>query len=80
MDFGIVGRFDDTQRYLVTDYMVGFATSDFKKVVWPATQYRYIHGWSDTPHRHRHQPNQVVNKVDKPMEWIKSTKKRAGAG
>ncbi len=32
LDFGIVGRFDDKQRYLVTDYIVGFATSDFKKV------------------------------------------------
>ncbi|MCP4445204.1 MAG: AarF/ABC1/UbiB kinase family protein [Myxococcales bacterium] len=32
LDFGIVGRFDDIQRYQVTDYMIGFATSDFKKV------------------------------------------------
>ncbi len=32
LDFGIVGRFNDTQRYQVTDYIVGFATSDFKKV------------------------------------------------
>lgn len=32
LDFGIVGRFDDKQRYLVTDYIVGFAMSDFKKV------------------------------------------------
>ncbi len=32
LDFGIVGRFNDRQRYLVTDYIVGFATSDFKKV------------------------------------------------
>ncbi len=32
LDFGIVGRFDDHQRYLVTDYMIGFATGDFKKV------------------------------------------------
>jgi predicted unusual protein kinase regulating ubiquinone biosynthesis (AarF/ABC1/UbiB family) len=32
LDFGIVGRFDDHQRYLVTDYIIGFATSDFKKV------------------------------------------------
>jgi aarF domain-containing kinase len=32
LDFGIVGRFNERQRYLVTDYIVGFATSDFKKV------------------------------------------------
>jgi len=32
LDFGIVGRFNDAQRYLVTDYIVGFASSDFKKV------------------------------------------------
>ena len=32
LDFGIVGRFDDRQRHLVTDYIVGFATSDFKSV------------------------------------------------
>tara|TARA_R110002073_G_scaffold225022_5_gene385417 strand:+ start:130509 stop:131888 length:1380 start_codon:yes stop_codon:yes gene_type:complete len=32
LDFGIVGRFDDAQRYQVTDYIVGFASSDFKKV------------------------------------------------
>ena len=32
LDFGIVGRFSDRQRYLVTDYIVAFATSDFKKL------------------------------------------------
>lgn len=32
LDFGIVGRFNDHQRFLVTDYIVGFATSDFKRV------------------------------------------------
>ncbi len=32
LDFGIVGRFNDRQRYLVTDYIIGFATSDFGKV------------------------------------------------
>lgn len=32
LDFGIVGRFDDDQRYMVTDYMIAFATSNFKAV------------------------------------------------
>jgi predicted unusual protein kinase regulating ubiquinone biosynthesis (AarF/ABC1/UbiB family) len=32
LDFGIVGRFNDKQRFLVTDYIVGFATADFRKV------------------------------------------------
>lgn len=32
LDFGIVGRFNDRQRHLVTDYIVAFATSDFKTV------------------------------------------------
>ena len=30
LDFGIVGRFDDRQRRLVTDYVVAFATGDYK--------------------------------------------------
>jgi predicted unusual protein kinase regulating ubiquinone biosynthesis (AarF/ABC1/UbiB family) len=30
LDFGIVGRFDDRQRRLVTDYVVSFATGDYK--------------------------------------------------
>ncbi|HET6612394.1 MAG TPA: AarF/UbiB family protein [Kofleriaceae bacterium] len=29
LDFGIVGRFDDNQRWLVTDYIVAFATGDY---------------------------------------------------
>ena len=32
LDFGIVGRFDDEQRWLVTDYMMAFAGGDFKKL------------------------------------------------
>jgi predicted unusual protein kinase regulating ubiquinone biosynthesis (AarF/ABC1/UbiB family) len=32
LDFGIVGRFNDHQRYLVTDYIIAFATSDFRKL------------------------------------------------
>jgi predicted unusual protein kinase regulating ubiquinone biosynthesis (AarF/ABC1/UbiB family) len=32
LDFGIVGRFDDRQRYLVTDYIIAFSTGDFKKL------------------------------------------------
>jgi predicted unusual protein kinase regulating ubiquinone biosynthesis (AarF/ABC1/UbiB family) len=30
IDFGIVGRFDDRQRYLVTDWMVAFASGNFR--------------------------------------------------
>lgn len=30
LDFGIVGRFDDRQRRLVTEYVVAFATGDYK--------------------------------------------------
>jgi predicted unusual protein kinase regulating ubiquinone biosynthesis (AarF/ABC1/UbiB family) len=29
LDFGIVGRFDDRQRRLVTEYVVAFATGDY---------------------------------------------------
>ncbi len=32
LDFGIVGRFDERQRWLVTDYMVSFVTGDYKKL------------------------------------------------
>ncbi len=32
IDFGIVGRFDDRQRWLVTDYIIAFAMGDFKKL------------------------------------------------
>ncbi len=32
LDFGIVGRFDDRQRWLVTDYMIAFSTGDFRKL------------------------------------------------
>jgi predicted unusual protein kinase regulating ubiquinone biosynthesis (AarF/ABC1/UbiB family) len=32
LDFGIVGRFDDRQRWLVTDYIIAFAMGDFKKL------------------------------------------------
>ena len=30
LDFGIVGRFDDRQRRMVTDYVVSFATGDYR--------------------------------------------------
>lgn len=30
LDFGIVGRFDDRQRAMVTDYVVAFASGDYK--------------------------------------------------
>jgi aarF domain-containing kinase len=32
LDFGIVGRFTDEQRWLVTDYIIAFATGDYKKL------------------------------------------------
>jgi predicted unusual protein kinase regulating ubiquinone biosynthesis (AarF/ABC1/UbiB family) len=32
LDFGIVGRFDDKERYLVTDYMIAFATGNYKRL------------------------------------------------
>jgi predicted unusual protein kinase regulating ubiquinone biosynthesis (AarF/ABC1/UbiB family) len=32
LDFGIVGRFDDRARYLVTDYMIAFASGNYKRL------------------------------------------------
>jgi aarF domain-containing kinase len=32
LDFGIVGRFDDEQRRLVTDYVIAFAMGNFKRL------------------------------------------------
>jgi aarF domain-containing kinase len=32
LDFGIVGRFDDSARYLVTDYMIAFASGNYKRL------------------------------------------------
>ncbi len=32
LDFGIVGRFDDKARYLVTDYMIAFAMGNYKRL------------------------------------------------
>ena len=32
LDFGIVGRFDDKERYLVTDYMIAFATGNYRRL------------------------------------------------
>ena len=32
LDFGIVGRFDDQERYLVTDYMIAFASGNYKRL------------------------------------------------
>jgi aarF domain-containing kinase len=32
LDFGIVGRFNDRQRFLVTDYVLAFATGQFRKL------------------------------------------------
>lgn len=32
LDFGIVGRFDDKERFLVTDYMIAFAMGNYKRL------------------------------------------------
>lgn len=32
LDFGIVGRFDDRARYLVTDYMIAFSSGNYKRL------------------------------------------------
>jgi predicted unusual protein kinase regulating ubiquinone biosynthesis (AarF/ABC1/UbiB family) len=32
LDFGIVGRFNDHERYLVTDYMIAFASGNYKRL------------------------------------------------
>ncbi|MGE3547277.1 MAG: AarF/UbiB family protein, partial [Kofleriaceae bacterium] len=32
LDFGIVGRFDDRQRVLVTDYMIAFGSGDYRRL------------------------------------------------
>ncbi len=32
LDFGIIGRFDDQQRWLVTDYMLAFSVGDYRKL------------------------------------------------
>jgi predicted unusual protein kinase regulating ubiquinone biosynthesis (AarF/ABC1/UbiB family) len=32
LDFGIVGRFEEKERYLVTDYMIAFASGNYKRL------------------------------------------------
>jgi predicted unusual protein kinase regulating ubiquinone biosynthesis (AarF/ABC1/UbiB family) len=32
LDFGIVGRFEDKQRFLVTDYMIAFASGNYRRL------------------------------------------------
>ena len=32
LDFGIVGRFDDKERHLVTDYMIAFGSGNYKRL------------------------------------------------
>ena len=32
LDFGIVGRFNDSERFLVTDYMIAFSTGNFRRL------------------------------------------------
>jgi predicted unusual protein kinase regulating ubiquinone biosynthesis (AarF/ABC1/UbiB family) len=43
LDFGIVGRFDDRQRYMVTDYIVAFATADYKTLARVITEMGSVH-------------------------------------
>jgi predicted unusual protein kinase regulating ubiquinone biosynthesis (AarF/ABC1/UbiB family) len=38
LDFGIVGRFTSEQRWLVTDYIIAFATGDYKKLAQVITE------------------------------------------
>jgi predicted unusual protein kinase regulating ubiquinone biosynthesis (AarF/ABC1/UbiB family) len=38
LDFGIVGRFTDEQRWLVTDYILAFSTGDYKKLAQVITE------------------------------------------
>ena len=38
LDFGIVGRFTDEQRWLVTDYIIAFSTGNYKKLAEVITQ------------------------------------------
>jgi len=32
LDFGIVGRFNDSERFLVTDYMIAFASGNYRRL------------------------------------------------
>ena len=48
LDFGIVGRFDDKARYLVTDYMIAFASGNYKRLA------EIICEMAGTPRRPRH--------------------------
>jgi predicted unusual protein kinase regulating ubiquinone biosynthesis (AarF/ABC1/UbiB family) len=43
LDFGIVGRFDERQRYMVTDYVVAFATADYKTLARVITEMGSVH-------------------------------------
>lgn len=47
LDFGIVGRFDDRQRYMVTDYIVAFATGDYKGLARVITEMGSVKGTID---------------------------------
>jgi predicted unusual protein kinase regulating ubiquinone biosynthesis (AarF/ABC1/UbiB family) len=43
LDFGIVGRFNDRQRAMVTDYIVAFATGDYKTLARVITEMGSVH-------------------------------------
>jgi len=47
LDFGIVGRFDERQRYMVTDYIVAFTTSDYRTLARVITEMGSVHGSTD---------------------------------
>jgi len=47
LDFGIVGRFNDRQRYMVTDYIVAFATGDYKTLARVITEMGSVKGTID---------------------------------
>jgi predicted unusual protein kinase regulating ubiquinone biosynthesis (AarF/ABC1/UbiB family) len=43
LDFGIVGRFNDRQRAMVTDYIVAFATGDYRTLARVITEMGSVH-------------------------------------
>jgi predicted unusual protein kinase regulating ubiquinone biosynthesis (AarF/ABC1/UbiB family) len=47
LDFGIVGRFNDQQRYMVTDYVVAFATADYKTLARVITEMGSVKGTTE---------------------------------
>jgi predicted unusual protein kinase regulating ubiquinone biosynthesis (AarF/ABC1/UbiB family) len=58
LDFGIVGRFSERQRVMVTDYIVAFATGDFKTLA------RVIHEMGGIAAGKKGAPNQAEMATD----------------